>query len=83
MVGLDRRLNPLRKGQLTSKPTSATKLDDVDRWTRSTQWRPCSLYNGIRIYELYRGDRGNQGGLALPCRKVQVGWYQPLRCDKY
>ena len=70
MVGLDKRLNPMRK-RLSSKPTSATKLDDVDKWTRSTRWRPFSLYNGVRIYELYHTTKRRKS--VWPCRKVQVG----------
>ena len=55
---------------------AATKLEDVDRWTRSTRWKPWSLYNGIRIYEINLPPAAeNKAKRRPPCRKVQVSQY--------
>lgn len=44
LVGLDARFMPQRKRQLASRPTPATNLDDVDRWTRRSRWKPFAVY---------------------------------------
>ena len=67
MVGLDRRLPAsFRRAAAGASnrlgPTAATKLEEVDRWTRSTRWRPWALYNGLRIYELDHATLGGSGG---------------------
>ena len=69
MVGLDRRLTASFRraaaggaGSNRLGPTAATKLEEMDRWTRSTRWRPWALYNGLRIYELDHATLGGGGG---------------------
>jgi len=59
MVGLDRRMpRSLGGGSSSSSskqrgvPRAAGMLEDVDRWTRATRWRPWGVYNGMRVYEL-------------------------------
>lgn len=62
MVGLDRRKpHSLSMGTTSSRSSSCKqrsvpcitkRLENVDRWTRVTRWRPWGVDNGIRVYEL-------------------------------
>ncbi len=88
MVGLNRGGTKGRGGGPHQGATAATKLEDVDRWTRSTRWRPWGVFNGVRVYELDHVGRGGAKPAAATTTKGGVasllrgGAPQPLPCRK-
>ena len=53
-------------------PPPETHLEEVEHWTRSTEWKLAGTRHGIRLSELSDHKAFLSKASMLPCRKVQI-----------